>query len=182
MKGVSCERLSFLFLLRLFLLVRPPTPPKRRRHPRPLLLQRLFRSDTITKEYDAWLRKGEQKTREGCRRHNRDLQSMECQLRKLVIYGDAPVAGSPRDPDWISNRANAFAEAQLLAYQKFAQAQSLTHQYEFLRRYVNDTTPLPEEPQRAQTQLGAMMDKVLALGSAYLDKFLRELDVDPALY
>lgn len=139
-------------------------------------------ADTITKEYDAWLRKGEQKTREGCRRHNRDLQSMECQLRKLVIYGDAPVAGSPRDPDWISNRANAFAEAQLLAYQKFAQAQSLTHQYEFLRRYVNDTTPLPEEPQRAQTQLGAMMDKVLALGSAYLDKFLRELDVDPALY
>ncbi|BBF22849.1 DUF6844 domain-containing protein [Sutterella megalosphaeroides] len=136
----------------------------------------------IDKVYQEWLDSASAKTLEGCKKKGRDLSQPECRLEQIIYTGDATVTAEKTDPKWIERRQLAFMEASLNALAQFAEGQSLTNSVESLREYVQDDRPIPEDPFRAKGRISEMLDKVMALGDAMLNKYLNDYGVDPAAY
>lgn len=136
----------------------------------------------VSDKYQNWLNNAAEKTLSGCRKKGKDLSLPECNLEKIVVYGDASVQVPSTHPDWIHYRALAYSEAVIQALSKFAEQQALTNKVKMVREFTRDNTPLPDDPFRAENQISSMIDKVMALSGGMLDKFLEKYDIDPKQY
>lgn len=92
------------------------------------------------------------------------------------------VTADPSSSAWVKSRAIAFDKAMLelqknFVFDNWGDTVTATES-ELFQDDSNNARDFAEED-ITKSRIGAMWDKVVALGDAFLDKWLRDLDVDP---
>ena len=148
-------------------------------------------SDILQKEYDDWLKMAKQRTIEGCKAMGRDLSSAACDLDQNIIVGEAVVPVPQSHPRWIEARQMAYINAMNDAFLSYAQQQNASNQVKIISRMLVDDDKLEAPTKAIQTdnfeeakpgKLTQLFNKVYALGEGFLDKKLKEFNVEPAKY
>lgn len=114
--------------------------------------------------------------------HKRDKYRQ--QGKQVFIYaGSALVPVRPTHPNWGDARAMAYQEALQKAREALLRQLYLDVSSQTLRRSFK-TNQLPEftAEELEQSMMGAVLDKLVALSDAVIDKELEELGVDPSQY
>ena len=105
---------------------------------------------------------------------------------KSFAMGVRIVSANTASPDFGKFRANAFDLAYTAALNEFVKSQSVSVTTQALHSLFNDTSTrareFEEELSSGKSTVGALLDKVVAVGDAIASNKLREFGIDPDKY